>query len=118
MAAFPSYAKLILSGAGEGFDPSVEISEMERGPAKMRVGNTHVKKRLRATAVFFSEAEALAFEAWYFDEIKRVSYFDLKHPLTGQTLLVRFENGAIGDLLPITSGFGLSSRDLVFEYQR
>ena len=118
MATFPGYVKLILAGAGEGFDPSVEVTEMERGPAKMRVGNTHVMKRFRATAVFFSETDAQAFEDWYFDEVKRIGYFDLRHPLTGQTLLVRFENGAIGELLPITGGFGLSSRDLVFEYQR
>ena len=118
MAAFPTYARLIFSGAGVGFDPSVEVAEMERGPAKMRIGNTHVVKKLRATAVFFSNDDAIAFETWYFDEIKRIGYFDLRDPFTGTTVSARFENGAIGDLQPITGGFGVASRELTFEFMR
>lgn len=118
MASLPSYVAIRFPEYSEGFDPSVERTEMERGPAKQAIKNTHVFKQPKATFMFMSLADAIAFEDWYFNTIKRVGYFDFVHPLTGQPVQARFMGGDIGELVPLSPGFAQSQRTVTLEFMR
>ena len=118
MATFPDYVCVSFNEYAETFDPSVERTEMERGPAKQRVINSRVEQQLQASLTFLSKADAAAFEAWYFDTINRIGYFDIEHPRTGQTISVRFQGGSIGELRPLSPDWSVSQRQVVLEYMR
>ena len=117
MSSWPAYAEVRFADYGEEFDPSVERDEMERGPAMMRVLNESVVQNIMASVQFRSEADAAAFEAWYFNEVGRIGWFTMEHPRTGETITARFPSG-IGRLVPLKTGFSFSKRDLVLEYMR
>lgn len=118
MAALPSYVRVERDGYSEDFDPGVIKSEMERGMAKLRVGQSRVVVQVAVSLVFTSAADAAAFETWYFDTIARVGFFDWRDPRTGQTRSVRFKDGDIGALEPLSYRFGYSRRTATLEYLR
>lgn len=118
MATLPSYVTILFDGFGEEFDPSVLRIEMERGVPKQRVINTHVMQEVAARLLFKSKADAASFEAWYFDTIERIGWFDFVHPRTGVTVSGRFKEGRIGQLIPLVPDFSWSARDVVLEYLR
>jgi len=118
MAEFPTYAQILADGFTESFDPAVERTDMERGVPKQRLINTQVLVKLNATLLFRSAADVDAFEAWYFDAIKRIGWFQMKHPRTGATITARFEGGSIGSLSPLAPRFYIASRSVVMEYLR
>lgn len=118
MAALPSYVTVRMSGYSESFDPSVERTEMERGPAKQAIKNTHVMAMLAVSFLFPTSADAEAFLDWYHDTIVRIGYFDMDHPRTGQTISVRFPGGDIGTLQSLAGTDHLWQRDLAVEYLR
>lgn len=117
MALWPSYARLMVSGASETMDPSALRTEMERGIAKQRNINSDVMARITATALFQSKADIAAFDTWYRTDIKRVGWFDLTHPRTGATVVARLPGGELGELQPAQGGFGIATRSVVLEYQ-
>lgn len=118
MPQFPSYAEILFAGYGESFDPSVQRTEMERGVPKQRLLNTEVLVKVQASILFRSAVDVEAFEDWYFQEIKRIGWFEMKHPRTDRPIQVRFENGSIGTLVPLNTLFRVARRDLVLEYLR
>ena len=118
MATMPSYVCVGFDGYSESFDPSVERTDMERGLPKQRLMNTQVLAKVNATLNFFSAADAAAFEQWYFDDVHRIEFFDMTHPRTGAAIRARFENGDIGELVPLAPQFAASSRAVVLEYLR
>ncbi|MCG8275410.1 hypothetical protein [Stenotrophomonas sp. NLF4-10] len=118
MADFPRYVHILTDGFSDSFDPSVERTEMERGVPKQRLANSQVLVKLGATLFFRSAADVAAFETWYFDTIKRIGWFQIKHPRTGATIAARFENGSIGTLVPLGPAFFIASRNVVMEYLR
>lgn len=118
MAALPSYVQILAAGFGEEFDPSVLRTEMDRGMPKQRVINTHVMQELPATLLFSSQADAASFEAWYFNTIKRIGFFDFVHPRTGATHSGRFKGGDIGRLEPRNARYTRATRAVVIEYLR
>lgn len=118
MAEFPDYVCVTFDNYSEGFDPSVERTEMERGPAKQRRINSRVEASINATLTFTSKADAASFESWYFDTIQRIGYFDIEHPRTGQTISARFRGGDIGELSPLSPDWSVSQRSVTFEYLR
>lgn len=118
MAALPTYVEIRFSGYGETFDPSVERTEMERGVPKERLINSQVMQELSMTLQFKGAANLQSFEDWYFDVIKRIGWFSMLHPRTGQPITARFKGGAIGTLVPLIPGFKLSTREVVIEYLR
>lgn len=118
MAALPSYVKLLRDDAGEQFDPGVVASEMEKGIAKMRVSQSRVVVQVAATLFFKTRLDSISFESWYFDDIRRIGWFDWCDPRTGQTRSVRFKGGDIGKLVPLTSRYGKSQRSVTLEYLR
>lgn len=116
MAALPDYVSLLLAGQAEIFDPAIVRTEMERGLAKQRVGNSRVVRKLNATLQFETNADASAFEAWYFNTIRRIGFFDVRHPRTSVLTPMRFEGGSIGELVPAVNGYHIASRSVVLEY--
>lgn len=116
MASLPSYTTVLFSGLSDSFDPSVTRTEMERGPAKQAIKNSQVLRSINATLMFQSRADALAFETWYFDTIKRIGWFEFHDTRDGQTRSVRFRGGDIGTLTPVRIGFDVSQRNVTLEY--
>jgi hypothetical protein len=118
MAALPNYVDVLVDGWGEEPDPSVERSEMERGPAAEAIINSRVQVELQATLAFRSKADALAFETWYYDTIKRVGWFDVVHPVSGVVTSMHFKAGNIGRLVARSRAFNTFQRNVVLEYMR
>lgn len=117
MSSFPNYAGIILSGYKEGYpDPSVRRTEMERGPAFQEVMNTRVYKTISVTVLFETKQDVELFDQWYLYDIKRAAFFAFKHPRTGRIVQARFPSGKIGDMTPVTSGFGVSTLTADVEY--
>ena len=118
MATLPSYVTILFDGFTEDFDPSVLRTEMERGVPKQRVINSKVLAEINCRIMFESKADAASFEAWYFDTIKRIGWFDMEHPRTGVTISARFKGGNIGELVPLTPDFSWCAREVTLEYLR
>ena len=118
MAEFPDYVCVSFDNYSEPFDPSVERTEMERGPAKQRRINSRVEQQIQATLTFDGKQAAADFEDWYFNTINRIGYFDIEHPRTGQTISACFRGGDIGELTTLTPGFEVTQRHVVLEYMR
>lgn len=118
MAALPDYVLVLLNGYSDGFEPGVVASEMEKGLPKLRVAQSRVVRHVGVTLAFESAAHVNAFEAWYFDTIKRIGWFDWRDPRDGVVRSVRFKNGDIGQLQPLAGGFALAQRSAVLEYLR
>lgn len=118
MASLPGVALVMFDGQQRTFDPSVLRTEMERGVPKQRLLNTQVLVKQSMSLYFSNIDDAEQFEAWYFDVIGRIDWFTMVHPYTGATITARFENGAIGDLVPEDKFAADYRRDLVVEYLR
>lgn len=116
--AWPTYAKFVLTDISEGFEPSVERTEMERGVPKQRIINSSVMVQIAGSVVFCSKADIASFETWYFDTIERIGWFDFTHPRTGVVVQARIVGGDIGPLQPRSSRFELASREVTLEYLR
>lgn len=118
MAALPSYVVVRMAGYSEDIEPSVERTEMERGPAKQKLLNSQVLVHLNLSFLFATSAESEDFLDWYFDTIQRIGYFTMEHPRTGETVTVRFPGGNIGTLRSLSGTDHLWQRDLAVEYLR
>lgn len=118
MAQLPDYVTMLLDDAGEEFDPGVVKSEMERGLPKQRVGASRVVVHVSASLLFDSAEDAGKFEAWYFDDIRRIGFFTWIDPRTGGVRTGRFKDGSIGKLVPTVAGYAQSKRDVTLEYLR
>ena len=91
---------------------------MERGLAKMRVGSSRVVVQVAVTLQFASAADTTSFDEWYFSTIKRIGFFDWYDTRTGVVRAVRFKDGALGELAPLTQGFAVAQRTATLEYLR
>lgn len=119
MATFPSgVLVMLMDGYGEEFDPSIERTEMERGAPKQRRLNTQVMDEISVRLMFTSKADVDAFDAWYFDTIERIGWFDFTHPRTGAVIKARFKEASIGRLEVLIPDFSYCYRDVVLEYMR
>lgn len=118
MSVWPAYAEIRFADYGEDFDPSVERTEMERGIPKQRLLNTDVLQTIEASVQFRSAQAVEDFERWYFIDVKRIGWFSMEHPRTGEPINARFQNGRIGRLQPLNTLFRFAKRDLVIEYVR
>lgn len=118
MASLPSYVGLLYDSIRPSFDPSVARSEMERGVPKERVLNSRVLAEIAVTLDFANPVDAMSFEDWYFNDIRRVGWFDFRHPLSGQLLRGHFKAGAIGELRPVEGADRPWQRDVTMEYLR
>lgn len=105
MATLPLGTRILTDGFKEKSNPSVLRTDMERGVAKERVLNTKIVVTLTGT-LYHDTLEAMAaFDTWYEDTIKRIGWFDMRHPRTRELVSVRFLGGDIGELEPLPGGF-------------
>uniref|UniRef100_UPI003F7EC2E2 hypothetical protein n=1 Tax=Xanthomonas sp. 0924 TaxID=2835534 RepID=UPI003F7EC2E2 len=118
MATWPAYARLTLATYSESFEPSIVRTEMERGMPKQRLQNTQVMMNVTGTVLFMTKADALAFEQWYFGELRRIGFFSWTSPKDGITRQARFKDAAIGTLTPLAGDFAISQRSVTLEYLR
>jgi len=118
MANLPTYVEIRQSTWSESFDPSVQRTEMERGVPKQSVLNTGVLMKMKCSLIFRTTADDVAFLDWYFDVIRRVGFFTMTHPRTGQSINARFEGGNVGEVRSIAGTDGLWQRDVTIEYMR
>ena len=118
MEKLPAVARITFDGQKRSIDPSVERTEMERGVPRQRLLNSQVLVKQSMIFYFANIDDAMAFDAWYFDAIKRIGWFEMVHPYTGKVIKARFENGAIGDLVPDEKLPGDFRLDAVVEYMR
>ena len=118
MADLPNYVTVLLGGHSEKFDPGVIESQMEKGPSKLRVGQSRVVVEQTAQLLFRSAAETVTFEDWYFDTIKRIGWFTIHDPRINAARTVRFKGGDIGVLEPLTGAYEAARRSVTLEYLR
>jgi hypothetical protein len=120
MATLPTGTRLLEQGFKLKIDPSVLRTDMERGLAKERVQNTKTVATVTATLMHEDRAAAIAFDTWYETEIKRIGWFDVRHPLTRTIVQMRFVGGDIGELEPLPGGFqnGSVRQNLQMEYKK
>lgn len=118
MADFPTYARFTVDGFGELMNPNIRQTEMEKGPKKMQIVSSKVMAEMTGTVVFRSAKEAADFESWYLNTIKRIGWFNMKHPRTGQTILGRLKDANIGTLTRVSPRWNASYREITVEYQR
>jgi len=118
MASLPAVARVMFDGQKRSFEPSVLRTEMERGVPKQRLLNTQVLVKQAMVLYFSSIADWETFDTWYMGDIKRIGWFTLIHPFTGKQITARFENGALGDLVPDEKLPGDYRMDAVVEYLR
>lgn len=116
MSQWPTFAKVVTEGFGEKPNPSVKRTEMERGVPKQAVINKKVMVELNITVQFESGADVAMFENWYYNDIKRVSFFSFRHPRTKQVLQCRIKSGDIGEIKPVISGFEVCRTNMTLEY--
>jgi len=107
-----------MAGLSDSWEPAVERTEMERGVPKQRLVNSQVLAKLRVSLYFATSAAADEFDAWYFDDIKRIGWFDFRHPRNGRMLRVRFEGGAVGELVLVDETAFDTTRQVTLEYLR
>lgn len=116
MATLPDYVEVAVDGWGEEPDPAVERTEMERGPAKETVLNSVLVNETTATLLFKSKADALSFRTWWNDTIGRIGWFDMTHPISGETISAHFKGGAIGRVTPRNRAFTTFQRTVTLEW--
>lgn len=118
MAAIPSYVTVRMSSWSEQVQPNVEVTEMERGPAKYRRINSRQTVRMNCSFLLRDTDDDVDFMTWHRDVLGEIGYFDMTHPRTGQTISVRFVEGDIGQVQSIAGTDHLWQRDVVLEYMR
>lgn len=121
MATFPAYVKLGWQGSGEKPTPVVARTEMDRGIAKQRRIAADAVVTLSAVLFFQSDADAQAFEDWFYSAAGAnggAGFFDFTSLRTGGTVSMRIVSGDIGELTPSTATWARSQRPVKFEYVR
>lgn len=118
MTSMPTSTKVLMEGLRESFDAAVERTEMERGVPKQRLVNSQVLAKLSVNLYFATSAAADEFDGWYFGTIKRIGWFEFRHPRTGAMLTVRFEKGEIGELALVDETAYDTRRPVTLEYLR
>lgn len=118
MASLPSYCKVLADGYSEEVDPSIERTQMERGFAKQRIKNTFATVKLTIRVLIQGRANVLAFDSWYYDEIKRIGFFTMQHPRSKQQITCRLLEGKIGSITMVQPDFASVVREFTVEYMR
>lgn len=94
MAAFPSYAKILLDGYAVQQASALKRSDMDAGPPKQRLDRSRQMVERQVTVHLGSRADYDAFMTWFRDTIHRgADWFDFTNPETLTTLQARIKNG-------------------------
>lgn len=118
MSNWPAGIRFTTNSWRESIDPAILRTKMSRGPAIEAETGSRVLATVRATVMFETKAAILRFDDWYYQDIKRNGWFNMRHPVTGRVISARFVAGDIGELAPITNGFGMAQRNVTLEYYK
>lgn len=105
-----------MNSASDTPKPTVDRTEMDRGPAQQRLVPGRVLFQSAFEFLFESNDDVNNFMDWYVNTIGVIGWFTMKHPRTGATITARFPKGELGDIVPITGGYGMSSVTTTVEY--
>lgn len=96
MAAFPTYAKLIVAGYGEEADYGVLRSEMDNGIAKQRARFSTPIVTRDATVIVMSLADKQTLDAWIGTDLSGgAAWFTWTESLTGNSVQARLVSGKL-----------------------
>lgn len=96
MAAFPSYACILLADYTEETDYGVLRTEMDGGIARQRARWTKPIRRRKCQIKVSSIADKINFDSWVLDDLNGgVSWFDYTDPLDGLTKQARIVGGKL-----------------------
>ena len=118
MSNWPAGIRFITNSWRESIEPAILRSEMSRGPAVEAETGSRVLATVRATVLFETRQALIDFDTWYYTDIKRLGYFNMRNPVTKSLISARFVAGDIGELAPITNGFGMAQRNVTLEYYK
>lgn len=120
MPAFPhSICAIRFGDHAEQPSPVVVRSEVERGVPRQRRMAADSLVAVPCTFLFKSQANAAAFETWFFGEaLAGGGWFNFTLPRTGQVVTAQVRNGDIGALKPRSPDWEWSERSVVLEYVR
>ena len=116
MAKWPTYAKFIASGYQVEDEVPVERTQMENGVARERLLDEESKWTITGTIFLHNKKQLLDFENWRKNEIKKIGWFDIRHPINGGTIRARFVAGKVGAIIGTDSSFQSTTRQAVLEY--
>ncbi len=96
MAAFPTYAEILLDGYAVSQASALKRSEMDAGPPKQRLDRSRQMVERTVTVRLRSRADYTAFMSWFRDTIHRgADWFDWPDPETLTTVQARIKNGEL-----------------------
>ena len=101
MAAWPSYARLLIDGFSRQRQSAVQRSDMESGPPRQTRVLSRVLVQRKCTAHFSTQADYLAFLTWFRDDINRgADWFDWTDEF-GAAATARIVGGALDTEQPV-----------------
>jgi hypothetical protein len=119
MPAFPSYARLVVSGANVDAAPVVARSNMERGVPRTRRIASDPLMTVGGTILFLKYEDAESFEDWYYSAAggnAGAGWLDWTDPRTRVARSVRI--ASLGALVAEADRFSICQRACTLEYVR
>ncbi len=101
MAAWPSYARILIDGYSRQRQTAVQRSVMESGPPKQTRTLSRVLVQRKAVVHFTTQADYLSFLAWFRDDISRgADWFDWTDEF-GTSTTARIVGGSLESEQPV-----------------
>ena len=101
MAAWPSYARILIDGYSRQRQTAVQRSEMESGPPKQTRTLSRVLVQRKAVVHFTTQADYLSFLTWFRDDISRgADWFDWTDEF-GTSTTARIVGGTLDTEQPV-----------------
>lgn len=116
MATWPTYAKFIASGYQVEDEVAVERTQMENGVARERLIDEESRWMITGTIFLRTKQQLRDFENWRKNDIKKIGWFNIRHPINGGTIKARFVAGKVGAIMAVDSSFQATTRQAVLEY--
>ena len=96
MAAFPSYARLLVAGYQVSAEPALRRTEMDSGPPKQRLEKSRAMVDRAVTYELRTRGDYDSFMAWFRDTIHRgADWFDWTDPETLTVRQARIKGGEL-----------------------
>lgn len=118
MPAFPTVARLQLSGATEQRESALVRDSVEAGPPKQRRVKSRVLVAATYNVVFQTAADYATFLTWFATDVKNgQDWFDFREPRTGQVVQARFVAGQeLGPATALRASWGAVQVQITVEY--
>lgn len=115
MAAFPSYARVLLAGFNQARESGVTRTQMESGPPKQLKTKSRVLVTRSVRVLFNSKTDFLTFVTWFQSTVNfGADWFTWTDPVDGVSKNARIV-GSLGREAPVAGGDGAWSVDAQIE---